>query len=73
MNVKITETLTREIDELVAVGERLSNDASRSSDMLGPQRVEQLSSIASRGGQLIRRLYGSDSHYESQFKRVLAT
>lgn len=67
------EMVLREIDELVAVGERLSRLAAGSGSLLGPERVEELSSVASRGGQLIRRLYGADSHYARSLEKVLAT
>jgi hypothetical protein len=73
MSIKINDLLTREIDDLVTIAERLSLDAARSDNSLGPQRVTELSSVASRSGQLIRRLYGQDSHYESRLTHVLAT
>jgi hypothetical protein len=73
MNTKLNELLMVEIEELVVIGEKLSRDASRSGSRLGPERVEELSAIASRGGQLIRRLYGPDSQYQHNLQRVLAT
>lgn len=57
------ELITREIEEIAATGEKLATDASVSDFALGPDRVQELMSIAARGGQLITRLYGSDSHY----------
>jgi hypothetical protein len=73
MNTKINDVLTHEVDDLVTMAERLSRDAASSGYELGPNRVTELLSVASRGGQLIRRLYGSGSHYESSFQQVLAT
>jgi len=73
MDATLNDALIVEIDELVEIGEKLSKDASRSSGRLGPERVEELGAIASRGGQLIRRLYGPDSQYEQNLHRVLAT
>ena len=67
------EMLLREIDELVATALRLSREAAGSSHDLGPDRVEDLSAIASRGGQLIWRLYGTDRHYGRSFQKVLNT
>jgi len=73
MNTNINDRLVAEIDELVTIAEKLSRDASRSPRQLGPERIEELGSIASRGGQLIRRLYGSDSQYHHNFQKVLNT
>jgi hypothetical protein len=73
MNASINERLVREIDELVAIGERLSRDASHSRGYLGPDRVEELGAIVSRGGQIIQRLYGQDSEYRRSLDRVLKT
>jgi uncharacterized protein (DUF2164 family) len=73
MSIKINDVLTREIDDLVAIAERLSRDAARSEYELGPERVTELLSVTSRGGQLINRLYGGGSHYENSFQQVLST
>lgn len=43
------EILTREIDDLVGVAERLSRDASRANSHLGADRVEELSAVSARG------------------------
>lgn len=71
--MKLNELVVREIDDLVSVAERLSHDAACSGNELGPDRVSELLSVTSRSGQLIRRLYGSDSHYENNLQQVLAT
>lgn len=73
MNANINDRFIAEVDELVAIAEKLSRDASRSTRSLGPERIEELGSIASRGGQLIRRLYGKDSQYQHNFQKVLNT
>ncbi len=73
MGTKIGDVLIREVDELVTSAERLSRDAARSDNELGPERVTELLSVASRSGQLIRRLYGSDSHFESSLQQILST
>ena len=73
MNTKINEVLAADIDELVVVGQKLARDAAQSGGSLGPERIEELSAIASRGGQLIRRLYGHDSQYHDNLNKVLAT
>lgn len=67
------ELISSEIDDLVRIAERLSRDAAQAHSHLGPERVEELSSIAARGGQLIRRLYGDDSYYEQRLHDVLST
>jgi hypothetical protein len=50
MNAKINDLLASEIDDLVTIAERLSRDAARSGNELGPDRVTELSSVASRSG-----------------------
>ena len=60
--------ITREIEDLVATGEKLAADASVADRSLGHDRIQELSSITARGGQLVARLYGSDSHYFQKFK-----
>ena len=73
MNTNINERLSAEIDELVSIAENLSRDASRSGSGLGPNRIEELTSVTSRSGQLIRRLYGQDSQYHESLQKVLST
>jgi len=73
MSNSINDRLVTEIDELVAVAEKLSRDSSRSGSSLGPDRIEDLSAIASRGGQTIQRLYGQNSQYYRSFEKVLKT
>jgi hypothetical protein len=73
MNANMNDRVVAEIDELVTIAEKLSGDASQSGSSLGPKRIEELSTIASRGGQLILRLYGQDSQYQLNFQKVLAT
>ena len=60
--------VTQEIEELVSTGEKLAADASVAGLPLGHERVQELASITARGGQLIERLYGSDSLYFQRFK-----
>jgi hypothetical protein len=69
----IKERIAREVDEMVAIGQKLSRDAAASGSHLGPDRVEELSSMASRAGQLIRRLYGPSSQYQENLDRLLKT
>jgi hypothetical protein len=69
--MNLNERLNVEIDEIVCIGERLARDSAQSGRDLGPERIEELSSIATRGGQLIVRLYGKGSHYEERLKSVL--
>ena len=73
MNANVNDRIIAEIDELVAIAEKLSRDASGSDRSLGHERIEELSAIASRGGQLILRLYGQDSQYQLNIKKVLTT
>ncbi len=62
------ELITREIEEIIATGEKLAADASVSGRDLGPERIQELLSITARGGQLIDRLYSSGSHYSQLLK-----
>jgi hypothetical protein len=73
MNTNISERLSAEIQDLVSIAENLSRDASRSGSGLGPNRIEELTSVTSRSGQLIRRLYGQDSQYHESLQKVLST
>ena len=59
----LDKLITQEIGEIIATGEKLAADASVSNCALGPERIQELLSITARGGQLIDRLYGSESHY----------
>ncbi|SRR6266498_2216748 len=68
-----TQKITTEIDDLVKTAERLAQDAANAGSELGPERIQELSSIAVRGGQLIQKLYGQGSQYEQRWKQVLAT
>ena len=63
--------ITQEIESLIATGEKLVADASVSERSLGHERVQELMSITARGGQLITRLYSSDSHYFQMFTSVM--
>lgn len=64
------QLVTKEIEDLIATGEKLAADASVARDYLGHERVQELLSITARGGQLITRLYGADSHYFQLFQSV---
>lgn len=65
--------ITHEVDELVKVGEKLAGDAAYARSALGPERVAELTSIASRAGQVIRRVYGENSQYQVNLERILNT
>jgi hypothetical protein len=67
------QKIITEIDDLLKIAERLARDAAYSQSSLGPERIQELSSIAVRGGQLIQKLYGQGSQYEQSWKQVLAT
>ena len=63
----------KEIEELIIVADRLVARASVSGSSLEHECVQDLSSIAVRGGQLINRLYGPESQYAEMFRSVLNT
>jgi len=70
---KLDDRLIAEVNDLVESAGRLSRDAAVSGTELGPARVEELTAIAARGGQLILRLYGVGSQYDRNFQAILAT
>ena len=61
----------KEVDALIAIAEKLSIDASRANDILGHERVQELLSVVARGGQVISKLYGSDSHFFETFQKAV--
>ena len=67
-----TQKLITEVDALVQVAERLSREAASARAALGPERIQELSSIAARGGQIIHKLFGPESQYARSWKQVLA-
>lgn len=71
MKTRLSEAIEKEIDLLVATTQSLSRDAAKSDSALGADRIEEQSSAIARGKQLIRRLYGENSAYESSLSRVL--
>jgi hypothetical protein len=70
---KLPDNVTREINELVALATTVAHQAAGSSSALAGNSVEQLLSVATRGGQLIRRLYGADSQYYESWQSALGT
>ncbi len=66
----MNQLVTSEIENLIAIGEKLAADASVAGHDLGDERVQELLSITARGGQLITSLYGADSHYFQLFQSV---
>ncbi len=68
----ISDAVTTEIDDLVSRAEKLSREADQSRSLLGPDAIEELSAIATRGGQFIRRLYEGESQYLESWRKVLA-
>ncbi len=63
--------ITQEIESLIVTGEKLVADASIAQRALGHDRAQELMSMTARGGQLITRLYGSDSHYFQMFEAAM--
>lgn len=71
--VNVQNLIVAEVDELVARSEKLSQEASTSHSTLKAASVEELTAIATRGGQLIRRLYVGDSQYLERWQKILST
>lgn len=63
--------ITKEIKTLIAIAEKLSIDASKAGSQLSHDRVQELLGVVARGGQLIAKLYGTDSHYFAIFKTAI--
>lgn len=63
--------VVKEVKSLIAIAEKLSTDASRASENLGHERVQELLGVVARGGQLITKLYGADSHYFATFQAAI--
>lgn len=55
------------------LGDKLARDAAGAGTHLGPDRIQELSAIAARAGQLIQRLYGVSNQYQKSLDRILAT
>ncbi|MGC2457044.1 MAG: hypothetical protein WA435_03505 [Gallionellaceae bacterium] len=64
----MNQIIINEVDELIAVGEKLCTDASTAQSDLGNDRIQELLSMTARGGQLITRLYGNNSQYFEMFQ-----
>ncbi len=67
----MNEQITKELEEIIAIGEELIADASVASDYLGQEKIQEIRSIVARGGQLIEVLYGLNSFLFGQFKSVI--
>ncbi len=69
----IDKIIQKEIDALITTSDELVEEASISDSGLGHESVQRLTSIAVRGGQLIDRLYGSESQHAKMLQTVLKT
>lgn len=58
----------KEVKALIAIAEKLSIDASTARSELDHLRVQELLGVVARGGLLITKLYGADSHYFATFQ-----
>lgn len=72
MTISINDAVLAEIDDLVSRAAKLSREASQAGSELGFDRIEELSAIASLGGQLIRRLYEENSQFLENWRKVLS-
>ena len=64
--------IVKEIKALIATAEKLSADASIARSNLEHDRVQELLGVVARGGQLITKLYGAESHYFSTFQTAIS-
>ena len=65
--------IQNEIEALISTTDELVVEASKSGSELGHESVQELTSIAVRGAQLIERLYGPESQYSKMLQSVLET
>lgn len=70
---KIDERITKEIEDLVTVGQRLHQVAATSSSAVGGDQLAELAMWVTRLGQLIQKLYGEKSQHLASYNRALAT
>ena len=63
--------IRKEIEKLIVTADELVEKASVSGSALGQECVQELSSMAVRGNQLIHRLYGPESQHAKMFQSVL--
>lgn len=63
--------IIKEIKTLITIADKLSIDASEAGSQLPHNRVQELLGVVARGGQLVTKLYGADSHYFTMFKTAI--
>ena len=63
--------VVKEVRTLIEIAEKLSADASLAGGELPHQRIQELLGVVARGGQLITKLYGADSHYFAIFQTAI--
>lgn len=73
MPSNIQQAISLEIDDLVLRVEKLAQTASQARSSLGAEAITELSSLAARSGQLIRKLYGMNSQYNESLQKVIST
>lgn len=65
--------ITKEVKSLIVIAEKLSADAAISNTSLPHQRIQELFEVVARGGHLITKLYGSNSHNFNILQDVIRT
>ncbi len=73
MEQNIYKKLKDEIDELVKYGEEISQLASNSGSILGPNHITKASTWVTRIGQIIKNLCSEDSQYYQNYEDTLKT
>lgn len=67
----MNQIINKEVRTLIEIAEKLSEDASVADDHLPHQRVQELIGVVARGGQLVTKLYGTESHYFATFQAAI--
>lgn len=69
--MNIDKTIQKEIDSLIDLGESILNKASNASSTFAGNDLAEVSSWATRLGQIIKKLYGESSQHYQNYNRAI--
>ena len=70
--MEINQTVKREIDSLIDIGNKIIQKASQARSTLEGNDLAEVSSWVTRIGQLVRKLYGENSQHFANFDRAIS-
>jgi negative regulator of replication initiation len=70
---KVDEILKQEIDDLVATGQQVLQQAMRLRDSMKGDELARATMWVTRLGQIIRRIYGTESQQFASYSAALKT